>query len=145
MLIDQLDNLTIATVTAAGIILAWAMALGVWKYRQILASPDGRAHIYVDIAHRAALMYSFATLVLAALVALSAWPAWVNAACVIVELIFFVGAIVSYLVHGALKDTTNQLHPRPGVLVHGFMAALIVGEIGGVAILVAGVVANWVA
>jgi hypothetical protein len=48
-------------------------------------------------------------------------------------------------VHGALKDTTNQLHPRPGVLVHGFMAALIVGEIGGVAILVAGVVANWVA
>ena len=144
MLIDQLDNVTIATVVAAGVILAWAMALGVWKYQQILASPDGQAHIYIDIAHRAALMYSFATLVLAALVALSAWPAWVNAACVVVELIFFVGAIASYMLHGVLQDTTNQLHPHPGVLVHGFMAALIVGEIGGVVVLAAGVIANWV-
>ena len=99
----------------------------------------------IETSLKRAGVEAFATLVLAALVALSAWPAWVNAACVIVELIFFVGAIMSYLVHGALKDTTNQLHPRPGVLVHGFMAALIVGEIGGVAILVAGVVANWVA
>jgi hypothetical protein len=51
---------------------------GVWKYRQITTSDDHRAHPYVDIAHRAALLYSFATLPLAVFVELSAWPTWVN-------------------------------------------------------------------
>ncbi|QKT08101.1 hypothetical protein HUN08_13575 [Gordonia sp. X0973] len=142
-LVDQLDDVTLATIVAAGVLLAIAMALGVWKYRQIMASPDGRAHVYVDIAHRAALMYSFATLLLAALVALSAWPTWVNATCVGVELFFFVGAIGSYTVHGALRDTENQFRPRPAIAIRGFMAALIVGEVGGVLVLVAGVVAAW--
>nr|WP_228461011.1 hypothetical protein [Gordonia crocea] len=119
------------------------MLLGVWKYRQILTSPNGQAHVYVDIAHRAALMYSFATLVLAALTALSAWPAWVNAVCVAVAVFFFVAAIASYVLHGALRDTDNQFHPRPGGLVRGFMIALIVGEVGTVVVLVVGVVVAW--
>ena len=106
-----LDGVTIATIVAAGVLLAWAMLLGVWKYQQVMASPDGQAHVYVDIAHRAALMYSFATLVLAALAALSAWPSWVNAISVAVPLIFFVGAIGSYILHGALRDTENQFSP----------------------------------
>lgn len=139
--IDSLDGVTIATVIAAGILLAWAMLLGVWKYQQVMASPEGQAHVYVDIAHRAALMYSFATLVLAALAALSAWPSWVNAIAVVVPLAFFVGAIGSYILHGALRDTENQFHPRPGWLVKGFMVALIVGEVGGTGVLVAGVIA----
>ncbi|MFT3900747.1 MAG: hypothetical protein QM728_10980 [Gordonia sp. (in: high G+C Gram-positive bacteria)] len=142
-MIDQLDSVTIATVVAAGLLLAWAMGLGVWKYQQILSSSAGVAHPYVDIAHRAALMYSFATLLLAALVALSGWPAWVNATCVAVELFFFVGAIGSYMLHGALRDTENQFHPRPAAAVRGFMTALIVGEVGGVLVLVAGVVFAW--
>ncbi|MDT5244596.1 MAG: hypothetical protein QOD36_1972, partial [Mycobacterium sp.] len=36
------------------------------------------AHPYVDTAHRAALLYSFATLLVAAFVELSAWATWVN-------------------------------------------------------------------
>ncbi|MFT4200808.1 hypothetical protein [Gordonia sp. (in: high G+C Gram-positive bacteria)] len=143
-MIDQLDTVTIGTIVAAGLLLALAMALGVWKYGQILSSANGQAHVYVDIAHRAALMYAFATLILAALVSLSGWPAWVNAACVVVELFFFVGAIGSYALHGALRDTSNQFHPRPGGAVRGFMLALIVGEVGGVLVLVAGVVWAWV-
>lgn len=142
-LIDHLDATTIATIVAAGLLLAWAMLLGVWKYRQILTSPTGQAHVYVDIAHRAALMYSFATLVLAALVALSAWPTWINATCVVVALFFFVGAIASYVAHGARRDTDNQLHPHPSAPVRGFMAALIVGEVGSVLVLVAGVIVAW--
>jgi uncharacterized membrane protein YhdT len=142
-LIDSLDGVTIATIVAAGVLLAWAMLLGVWKYQQVMASPNGQAHVYVDIAHRAALMYSFATLVLAALAALSAWPTWVNAVCVTVPLVFFIAAIGSYILHGALRDTENQFHPTPGWLIKGFMVALIVGEVGGTGVLVAGVIAAW--
>lgn len=40
----------------------WAPGLGVWKYRQMAASESGQAHFYVDAAHRAALLYSFALL-----------------------------------------------------------------------------------
>jgi len=66
------------TLLAAGLIFLLALVLGVWKYRQILVADDHHAHPYVDIAHRAALLYSFATLLIAAFVQFSAWPAWVN-------------------------------------------------------------------
>ena len=52
---------------------------------------------------------------------------------------FFVGAIVGYCIHGMKRDTDNQFRdPVPGT--HPFMWALIVGEIGGVAVLIAGFV-----
>ncbi|QDQ98546.1 hypothetical protein [Tomitella fengzijianii] len=130
------------TLLCAGLIFLWALALGVWKYRQMAVSPTHLAHPYVDIAHRAALMYSFATLLLAAFAELSSWPTAVNLTAALVVIAFFVGAIASYTVHGFLRDTDNQFsHPVRGT--HGFMLALIVGEIGGTAVLVAGFVAGW--
>jgi hypothetical protein len=118
------------TLLAAGLIFLLALVLGVWKYRQIMAAPDHRAHPYVDIAHRAALLYSFATLLLAAFVELSAWPTWVNLTAAAVVMVFFVGAIADYIIHGARRDTTNQFeHATRGSQVS--MALLIVGEIGG--------------
>ena len=56
----ELGGDTKAVLAAAGLIFIGALLLGVWKYRQMAASPDGRAHPYVDVAHRAALLYSFA-------------------------------------------------------------------------------------
>jgi hypothetical protein len=49
---------------------------------------------------------------------------------------------VSYIVHGgALRDTTNQFeHPNRAMGVS--MASLIVGEIGGFGVLLAGFVAG---
>ena len=118
-----------------------ALVLGVWKYRQIMAAPDHRAHPYVDIAHRAALLYSFATLLLAAFVELSAWPTWVNLTAAAVVVVFFVGAIADYIIHGARRDTTNQFeHATRGSQVS--MALLIVGEIGGFGVLLAGFIAG---
>ena len=61
-------------VLSAGLIFLLALVLGVWKYRQVLISPEHRAHPYVDIAHRAALLYSFAALLVAVFVQLSVWP-----------------------------------------------------------------------
>ena len=78
------------TLLSAGLIFLLALVLGVWKYRQVLISPEHRAHPYVDIAHRAALLYSFATLLVAVFVQLSAWPAWVNLTAAMVLVFFFV-------------------------------------------------------
>ncbi|MGD1283313.1 hypothetical protein ACKUUI_22890 [Mycobacterium seoulense] len=128
---------TKVTLLAAGLIFLLALVLGVWKYRQIMAATDHRAHPYVDIAHRAALLYSFATLLLAVFVELSAWPAWVNLVAAGVVVFFFVGAILSYIGHGARRDTVNQFEdPAPGTGL--VMALLIAGEIGGFSVLLAG-------
>lgn len=127
------------TMLAAGLIFLLALALGVWKYRQMATSETHLAHPYVDIAHRSALMYAFATLLIAVFVELSAWPTWVNLTAAAVVVVFFVGAIASYILHGVLRDTTNQFaHPTRGLGVA--MAALIVGEMGGFAVLLAGFV-----
>ncbi|MDT5347369.1 MAG: hypothetical protein QOH91_656 [Mycobacterium sp.] len=131
------------TLLMAGLIFLLALGLGVWKYRQIMVTEEHRAHVYVDIAHRAALLYSFATLLVAVFVELSAWPVWVNLTAAIVVVFFFVGAIVGYIVHGLRRDTENQFDPP----VHGtrtFMALLILGEMGGFAVVFAGfIVGQW--
>jgi preprotein translocase subunit SecG len=127
------------TLLAAGLIFLLALVLGVWKYRQIMASDEHRAHPYVDIAHRAALLYSFATLLIAVFVELSAWPVWVNLTAAMVVVFFFVGAILTYIGHGMRRDTVNQFETTDrGTEVS--MALLIVGEIGGFAVILAGFV-----
>jgi|SRR5271166_1827557 len=125
------------TLAAAGLIFLLALVLGVWKYRQIVVAENHRAHPYVDIAHRAALLYSFATLLIAIFVELSAWPAWVNLTAAMVVVLFFVGAIVGYIIHGVRRDTENQFDP-PARGTGVFMALLILGEIGGFAVVFAG-------
>ena len=128
---------TKAVVLAAGLIFLWALFLGAWKYRQMAASEDGLAHPYVDIAHRAALLYSFATLLLAVFVELSGFSTAVNLIAAFVPIFFFAFAIAGYMIHGARRDTDNQFRdPVPGT--SALMWALMVGEIGGVAVLIAG-------
>lgn len=128
------------TLLAAGLIFLSALGLGVWKYRQMATSRSHLAHPYVDIAHRAALLYAFATLLIAVFVELSAWPTWVNLTAAAVVVFFFVTAIGSYVLHGARRDTDNQF-AHAGAPLHLAMGALIIGEIGGFAVLLAGFVA----
>jgi hypothetical protein len=129
------------TLLAAGLIFLLALVLGVWKYRQIMVADDHRAHPYVDIAHRAALLYSFATLLIAVFVELSAWPAWVNLAAAMIVVFFFVGAVLGYISHGLRRDTVNQFE-SPDRALRVAMVLLIVGEIGGFAVLLAGFIAG---
>ena len=127
------------TLLMAGLIFLLALGLGVWKYRQIMLSDDHRAHAYVDIAHRASLLYSFATLLVAVFVELSAWPAWVNLTAAMVVVFFFVGAIGSYISHGLRRDTINQFE-KTDRSTEFSMALLIAGEIGGFGVILAGFV-----
>jgi hypothetical protein len=121
---------------SAGMFL-WALLLGVWKYRQMLASPDGLAHTYVDTAHRAALLYSFALLLVATFVELSGWGALVNLLAAGALAFYFYAAVAGYAIHGWRRDTDNQFHP-PTRGLQPFMTTLIVAEIGGFLVLIAG-------
>ena len=100
-------------------------------------STEGVAHPYVDTAHRAALLYSFALLLVATFVELSGWSTLVNLLAAGAMAFYFYAAVAGYVLHGWRRDTTNQFHPpAPGPA--SFMWALIVTEIGGWLVLIAG-------
>ena len=103
------------------------------------ASPEGLAHPYVDIAHRAALLYSFATLLIAVFVELSGWSTAVNLIAAFAVIAFFISAISAYAYHGLSRDTENQFREGDGPPgLHPDMWALIVVEIAGFSVLLAG-------
>jgi hypothetical protein len=128
-------------ILAAGLMFLWALVLGAIKYRQILASPEGVAHPYTDVAHRAALLYSFAFLLIAVFVDLSAWSTAVDLTAAGALALFFVISVYSYMHHGLRRDTDNQL-VTPSAGLRGFMNILIAAEIGGFLVLLAGFVAG---
>lgn len=129
--------------TSSGFFLLAGLATGIWKYRRIRTSPDHRAPLYVDIAHRAALLYSFAALVMMKLVEYSPYSNAVQLWATAVPIFFFAAAVASYVYHGFLEDTENQLAKTSFVSTWG-MALLIAGEIGGVAVLFWGFVSTQV-
>jgi hypothetical protein len=133
---------TTAVLLGAGAMFLIALLLGVWKYRQMATADDHLAHPYVDTAHRAALLYSFATLLVATFVQFSGWSELVDLIAAGVLYFFFVGAIAGYAYHGWRRDTDNQFRdPVPSAgAVHGYMVALIVGEIAAFSVLMAGFV-----
>ncbi|MCP5041313.1 MAG: hypothetical protein GY944_09825 [bacterium] len=130
-------------VLAAGVFFLNALICGVWKYAQIRSSSDARAHPYVDTAHRASFLYSFAALLLARFAELSNYPAALELAATALPLFFFALAIANYMVHGALRDTDNVFRSSRGAggrgaadsAITAFMAALILAEVGGFLVL----------
>lgn len=129
------------TLAAAGLFLLAGMAGGVLKYRGIMRSASHRAHPYIDIAHRAALLYSFAALVMAALLWFSPYPLPVQLAITLTPLAFFAIAIAQYFRLGLQGQVTNQFRERNFNTTWG-MWLLIVGEIGGVAAIVWGFIST---
>lgn len=133
----ELGGDTRAVLLAAGLMFLWALLLGVVKYRQMAGSDEGLAHPYTDTAHRAALLYSFATLLIATFVELSGWSETVDAIAAFSVIVFFFLAVAGYMVHGLRRDTDNQIRDAiPGT--HPFMWTLAAAEIGGFAVLLAG-------
>jgi hypothetical protein len=105
------------------------------------ASKKGLAHPYVDVAHRAALLYSFATLLLATFVQLSGWSTAINLVAAFAVIAFFVSAIGGYVYHGLTRDTENQFRKGEGPPgLDAYMWALIAVEIAGFTTLLAGFV-----
>jgi hypothetical protein len=125
------------SLAASGVFLLAGMLLGVVKYRRIMRSPAHRAPVYVDIAHRAALLYSFAALVIAKLLEYSPYPERVQLAAAGVPLVFFALTIAGYAAHG-FRDDTDNIFAERGFTTTWFMYALILGEIAGTAVVLWG-------
>ena len=128
---------TKAVLLADALMFLCALLLGAWKYSQIATSEDYTAHVYLDIAHRAALLYSFALLLVATFVELSGFSELVNLLAAGVMVLYFFASVTIYAVHARLEDTDNQFRDSvPGT--HAYMVTLILAEIGGWLVLVAG-------
>lgn len=142
-----MESSQVIAIIAAGAFFLCGLLTGVWKYLQIRASENATAHIYVDIAHRASLLYSFAAILIAKFAEVSLLPQSVEWWAVFFPLFYFANAIIIYIIHGALGDTDNQLKPPfrlgkttlPPILMSGFMWSLIFAEIGGFMVLFYGV------
>jgi hypothetical protein len=133
-------------VVSAGLFFMTGLLTGAWKYFHIARSATATAPAYVDIAHRAALMYSFSALLLAVFAGLSVYSPATNLVAAAAPLLFFALAIGSYVLHGLLQDTDNQLlRPHrvgsmalPRHSVAAYMWLLMAAEIGGFGVLLAG-------
>jgi hypothetical protein len=122
---------------ASGLFLLMGMLTGVLKYQRIMTSPEHRAPVYVDIAHRAAFLYSFAMLVIAKLLEYNPYSMRVQTGAVAAVLIFLVITILGYLAHGIKNDTENIFNHR-SFTTTWYMYLLIVGEIGGLSVILWG-------
>jgi hypothetical protein len=133
---------------ASGVFFLTGLITGVWKYRCMWTSENTQAPYYVNTAHRASLLYSFASLVLYHFALVSIWSATVDLVAVVVPVFFFGFAITTYVVHGLLRDTDNQFEKPhilgpfelPSFAIRGAMWLLIIGEVGGFGVLFAGFV-----
>ncbi|HEV2912014.1 MAG TPA: hypothetical protein VGX92_01745 [Pyrinomonadaceae bacterium] len=119
---------------ASGLFLLSGLLTGVLKYRGIMTSELHRAPVYIDIAHRASFLYSFAALVIARLLEYSPYPQWVQTWAAILPLAFFAITILGYTAHG-LRDRTDNIFRERNFTTTWYMYLLIAGEIGGFAII----------
>jgi hypothetical protein len=121
----------------AGLFLLGGMITGVWKYAKIMSSPEHKAPVYVDIAHRSSFLYSFASLVIAKLIEFSPFsPGW-QIVIVLVPLLYFALAVIAYVLEG-LKNETSNMFEKKNFGTTWFMYSLIAGEIGGFAFVFGG-------
>lgn len=135
---------------SAGLFLIVGLLSGLWKFIQMWNSPQGLAHPYLDIAHRASLMYGFACLILSGLAMFSIHPETGNFTAAVLVITFFALAVLGYLLQALLKGPDNQLRqphrigsaPLPRAGIGLFMVLLILAEVGGTLYLFAGALQN---
>lgn len=125
------------SVAAAGLYLLAGMLLGVVKYRRIMTSAEHRAPVYIDIAHRAAFMYSFAALVIAKLLEHSPYSERVQVGAAGLVLAYFTFTILGYTAHG-LRDDTENIFAERNLTTTWFMYTLIAAEVGGLSVILWG-------
>ena len=146
-----LTSATELAIIFSGIFLWVGMITGVWKYYQIRNTELARAHYYVDIAHRSSLLYAAASLILAALSFFTSLSDALSLFCVIANLFFFSMSILVYIIHGMLKDTTNQFkQPHklgqwsiPRLCMTFLMLNLIIVELGATTVLLLGTIVKF--
>ncbi|MGB5014150.1 MAG: hypothetical protein WBO68_08975, partial [Pyrinomonadaceae bacterium] len=97
---------------SSGLFLLAGMLIGIVKHRQMLSSSDHMAPAYIDIAHRAAFLYSFAMLVIAKLLEYNPYSEGVQLLATALVLAFLSITIVGYFVTGMMNKTDNLFRQR---------------------------------
>jgi hypothetical protein len=128
---------------SSGLFLLAGMLIGVLKYQRIMTSPEHRAPVYVDIAHRAAFLYSFAMLVIAKLLEFNPYSTKIQVGAVAAVLAFLILTVLGYLRQGIMDDTDN-LFRECNFTTTFYMYLLIVGEVGGLSVILWGFISTQV-
>lgn len=123
--------------TCSGIFLLFGMIAGVVKYKQIMKSPINRASAYINIAHVASFLYSFAALVMAELLKYSPYSLAKQMWMAGIPLFCFALTIGQYFRLGLENKTDNQFKEKNLTNTFG-MDLIIAGEIGGVSLILWG-------
>ena len=123
--------------SSSGICLMIGLLTGTWKYFAIMKSENHQAPVYVDIAHRASLMYAFACIVLLEFARISDLDELTEAISTLLPVAFFLIAIFTYILLGISNHTDNQFKQKNLITTWG-MYLLIAGEIGGFGVLMYG-------
>lgn len=126
---------------ASGLFLLIGMLIGIVKHQQMLKSPGHNAPAYIDIAHRAAFLYSFAMLVIAKLLEYSPYSETVQLVSMGSVLTFLSVTIVGYFATGMMNKTDNLFRHRD-FRTTWYVYMLTVGEIGGLAVIVWGFISS---
>lgn len=123
---------------------AAVLVTGVWKWRSMLAAPNGQAHAYIDIAHHAALHYG--PFILLAGVLAVFWPfeelvpAWVLIEIMGWTMVLSLGRYISL---GRRGGITNQLDKPSGSARLGLFFFFFGSVLPGLAIAVGAVIGLW--
>ncbi|HEV7376150.1 MAG TPA: hypothetical protein VGN95_15640 [Pyrinomonadaceae bacterium] len=128
---------------SSGLFLLAGMLIGILKYQRIMTSPEHRAPVYVDIAHRAAFLYSFAMLVIAKLLEFNPYSTKIQVGAVAAVLAFLTLTVLGYLRHGIMDDTDNLFRERNFTTTF-YMYLLIVGEVGGLSVILWGFISTQI-
>lgn len=128
---------------SSGLFLLAGMLIGIVKFRRMSNSADHTAPAYIDIAHRAAFLYSFAMLVIAKLLEYSPYSEGVQLLATGLVLTFLSITIVGYFAHG-LRDKTDNLFREQSFSTTWYVYMLTAGEISGLSIIVWGFISSQI-
>lgn len=128
---------------SSGLFLLAGMLIGIVKHQRMLNSPDHTAPVYIDIAHRAAFLYSFAMLVIAKLLEYSPYSENVQLAATGSVLVFLTVTIFGYFTHGVRNKTDNLFRER-NFSTTWYVYMLTAGEIGGLLVIIWGFISTQV-
>lgn len=131
---------SIGFLLAAAFLLA-GLLTGVWKYTAMRQDESARAPVYVDIAHRASLLYAFSMGLMSLMTLRTSLSASLQIGLLVALALSFGFAVSSYVAHGILRDTDNQFR-KPHMLgkheLHGAVADWIMALKGGIELIAVG-------
>ena len=121
----------------SGLFLLIGMLTGVWKYTTMMKSENAKSSMYIDIAHRNALLFSFACVVIAKLMEFSPFSMPLQIVITAIPLFYFSLTTINQIKEGAAGRTETIFKER-NFSTTWFTYGLIVGEIGAISLMIIG-------